>query len=176
MNSEPDATREDEPTARPPSVTPEGEPLTPLIADVRIRPAKTQTDARGTLAEVYDPRWEFTEDPMVYAYLVTIRPGVTKGWILHRRHEDRLFFARGSVRVVLYDEREGSATRGMVNELFFDEHNRALLRIPTGVWHAVTNLGTEDSMMINHPSRPYDHGDPDKWDLPLDTPNIPYEL
>ena len=156
-----------EPTERAPSVTPEGDRLDPLIHDVKVRPAKIQTDARGTLTELYDPRWEFTGDPLVYTYLVTIRPGVTKGWIQHHRHEDRLFMAQGSIRVVLYDEREGSPTAGMLNELFFDEHNRALLRIPIDVWHAVTNIGSVDAMMINHPSQPYDHGDPDKWDLPL---------
>ncbi len=163
-------------TERKPSVTPEGDRLAPLIADVLVRPAKTQTDARGTLTEVFDPRWGFTDIPMVYAYMVTIRPGVTKGWIMHRRHDDRLFFAFGSVRVVLYDDREDSPTRGMVNELFFDEHNRGLLHIPRGVWHAVTNVGTADSVMVNHPTEPYDYGDPDKWDLPADTPEIPYEL
>jgi dTDP-4-dehydrorhamnose 3,5-epimerase len=165
-----------EPVERAPSVTPEGVRLDPLIHDVRIRSGKTQTDARGTLTELYDPRWGFTDDPLVYTYLVTIRPGVTKGWIQHRRHEDRLFMAQGSIRVVLYDEREGSPTAGRLNELFFDEHSRALLRIPIGVWHAISNIGTVDAMMINHPSEPYDHGDPDKWDLPLDSPRIPYEF
>jgi len=157
-------------------VTPEGDRLAPVIADVLIRNVKTQTDARGTLTEVFDPRWGFTDDPMVYAYMVTIRPGVTKGWVLHRRHADRLFFAFGSVRVALYDDRDDSPTRGMVNELFFDAYNRALLHIPPGVWHAVTNVGQADSMMINHPTEPYDHSDPDKFDLPEDTPEIPYEI
>jgi dTDP-4-dehydrorhamnose 3,5-epimerase len=163
-------------TERQPSVTPEGERLESLIHEVSVRPAKTQTDARGTLTEIYDPGWGFTHEPMVYAYMVTIRPGVTKGWIVHRRHLDRLFFAFGSIRVVLYDDRGGSPTRGMLNELFFDEYNRGLLRIPTGVWHAVSNVGLTESIMINHPTEPYDHHDPDKWDLPLDTPEIPYEF
>ncbi len=161
---------------RQPTVTPQGEPLAPLIDGVLVRPAKTQTDARGTLTEVFDPRWGFTDTPMVYAYMVTIRPGVTKGWLVHQVHDDRLFFAFGTVRAVLYDDREGSPTRGMVNELYFDEHNRGLLHIPHGVWHAITNVGTTDSMMINHPTEQYDHGNPDKWDLPPDTPEIPFEL
>src|SRR5204862_5091927 len=131
----------DRATERRQTVTGEGHTVDPLIDGVAIRQAKTQTDARGTLTEVYDPRWGFTDEPMVYAYMVTVRPGVTKGWIVHQGHDDRLFFAFGSARVVLYDDRPESPTRGMLNELFFDEHNRALLRIPIGVWHAVTNIG-----------------------------------
>jgi dTDP-4-dehydrorhamnose 3,5-epimerase len=161
---------------RAPSVNPEGKPLASLIEDVKVRPAKTQTDARGTLAEVYDPRWGFSDEPMVYAYAVTIRPGVTKGWIVHQSHDDRLFFAVGSLRAVLYDDREGSPTRGKLNELFFDVHNRGLLQIPKGVWHAITNVGLTDALMFNLPTEPYHHDSPDKWDLPLDTPEIPYEF
>jgi len=82
----------------------------------------------------------------------------------------------GSLRWVLYDGREDSPTAGKMNELFFDDHNRSLLRIPSGVWHAVQNVGTTDSVMINHPTRPYDYDHPDKTRLPLDTDRIPYSF
>jgi dTDP-4-dehydrorhamnose 3,5-epimerase len=156
------------------SVTPDGQRIEPLIGGVKVRHAVTQTDARGTVCEVYDPRWNFTGDPLIYVYQITIRPGVTKGWQVHKKYEDRLFFSSGTAKVVLYDDREGSDTRGMINELFFDDHSRGLLRIPAGVWHAVGNVGLGDVLMVNCPSRPYDHGKPDKWDLPLDTDQIPY--
>jgi dTDP-4-dehydrorhamnose 3,5-epimerase len=155
--------------------TPEGA-RRELIDGVRIREARTIPDDRGTLCVAYDPRWGFSDEPIVYAYEVTIRPGAVKGWILHETYDDRLFLSAGSVKWVLYDDRTESPTRGRLTELYFDDHHRSLLRIPRGVWHAVQNVGTGDSRMINFPTEPYDYESPDKTRLPLDTDRIPYRF
>ena len=147
-----------------------------LIDGVRIRELRTIPDDRGSLCVLQDPAWGFTEEPLVYAYWVTIRPGRVKGWIKHETYDDRLSMMRGSLHWVLYDGREDSPTSGGLNELFFDEHTRSLLRIPRGVWHAVKNVGTTDAVMVNHPTRPYDYDNPDKTRLPLDTDRIPFSF
>ncbi len=147
-----------------------------LIDGVRIREARTIADDRGTVCVAYDPRWGFSEEPMVYCYEVTIRPSAVKGWIKHETYDDRLFLAAGTVRWVMFDERPDSPTRGQLSELFFDQHHRSLLRIPRGVWHAVQNVGEVDSRMVNFPTAPYDYESPDKTRLPLDTERIPYRF
>lgn len=159
-----------------PTVTPEGERLETLIDGVRVRPAKVQSDDRGTLTEIYSEAWSFTEEPLVYVYQTTIRAGKTKGWVIHFEQDDRLFFDDGAVKVVLYDAREGSPTAGMINELFFGSANRALVRIPAGVFHAIANIGESEVRFINQPTRPYRHERPDKARLPADTDAIPYRL
>ncbi len=153
--------------------TPEG-PRLELPDGVRIRESRTIPDDRGSVCVLYDPRWEFTEEPMVYAYEVMVRPTAIKGWIVHRTYDDRLFLASGTVRWVLYDDRPESPTNGLVSELFFDGHHRSLLRIPSGVWHAVQNVGLGDARMVNFPTAPYDYENPDKERLPLDSDSIPY--
>ncbi|MFL5907306.1 MAG: cupin domain-containing protein [Solirubrobacterales bacterium] len=158
------------------TVTPEGERVDPLIDGVRIRPAKTQPDERGTVCEVYNPAWGLSDEPLVYVYQVTIRPQQVKGFVLHRTYSDRLFFSFGTIKVVLYDDREGSPTRGMLNELHFGDHNRTHLVIPPGVWHAMKNVGTTDAIFVNCPTKPYNHEDPDKWTLPKDSDQIPYRF
>jgi dTDP-4-dehydrorhamnose 3,5-epimerase len=50
----------------------------------------------------------------------------------------------------------------------------ALLRIPAGVYHFVRNIGDDEIVFVNLPSRPYDHEDPDKFRLPFDNSLIPY--
>jgi dTDP-4-dehydrorhamnose 3,5-epimerase len=162
------------PTKRPQSVTPEGQAVAPVIDGVWVRPAITHPDKRGTVCEIFNQDWD--DKPLVYVYEITIRPGVVKGWVKHDLQDDRLFMASGSLRVVLYDGREESPTHGLVTEQCFDEHSRALLRIPAGVWHAVENVGVSDAQMINCPTRAYDHEAPDKWDLPLDTELIPFSF
>ena len=159
-----------------PSVSAEGEPLQEPIAGVQIRRPPTHADERGSICEVYDLRWEFTDDPLVYVYHVTIRPGEIKGWVLHREQNDRLFAYAGTLRIVLYDARTDSESFGRLNVLHIGGHDRALVSIPAGVWHAVQNVGHDEAAFINLPSEPYRHDDPDKYRLPLDNDVIPYRL
>lgn len=158
------------------SVTSAGEPVQPLIHGVRLRHSTTHADERGNLCEIYDDRWEFTIDAVTYAYLLTLRPGAIRGWSLHTKQDDRLFFTSGTIKVALYDAREESPSVGDVNVLFLGTHDRALLRIPPGVFHAVRNVGTDDAVLMNLPSRPYEHSDPDKYRLPSDSEEIPYRI
>jgi len=162
------------PTKRAQSVTSDGDPVAPTIDGVRVRAAITHPDERGTVCEIFSQDWD--DKPLVYVYEITIRPGVIKGWVKHDNQDDRLFMAAGSVRVALYDDREGSPTHGLATQQCFDEHSRALVRIPAGVWHAIQNVGVSDARMINCPTRAYDHEVPDKWDLPLDTDLIPFRF
>jgi dTDP-4-dehydrorhamnose 3,5-epimerase len=158
------------------SVTPEGERLDPLPAGVSFRGVPTHLDERGTVVEVFDPRWDWHPDPVVFVYSFTIRPGFAKGWGLHEAHDDRYFILFGELEVVLYDERSGSPTNGLVARVVLSEYRRGLLSIPAGVWHAERNLGQTDAVVINFPTMPYDHSSPDKYRLPLDTDRIPYRF
>ena len=63
-------------------VTPEGKPIKQPFEGVRIRETRTHTDARGTVFELYDTRWNYHPDPLVFSYCFTIRLGMVKGWNL----------------------------------------------------------------------------------------------
>ncbi|MDH4102089.1 MAG: dTDP-4-dehydrorhamnose 3,5-epimerase family protein [Thermoleophilia bacterium] len=158
------------------SVTVEGELIQEPIAGVHLRRAPTHADERGTLSEIFDVRWGFTEDPLVYVYHVTIRPEQVRGWVVHRTQNDRLFAYAGVLKIVLYDGRTESDTFGRVNVLHLGEHDRALLSIPAGVYHGVRNVGDREAAFVNLPSVPYQHDDPDKYRLPIDNDIIPYRL
>ena len=51
-----------------------------------------------------------------------------------------------------------------------------MLVIPRGVWHAERNIGAADVAVVNFPTIPYDHTNPDKYRLPLDTDELPVDL
>jgi dTDP-4-dehydrorhamnose 3,5-epimerase len=157
-----------------PTVDVDGAPLARLPGGVLLRDIVTQTDERGTLFELYDPAWGFHPLPLVYAYIATMRPHVTKGWALHELHDDRYALLYGELEVVLYDERKGSPTYGLVATVVLSEHRRRLMCIPAGIWHADRNLGDREAVIANFPTRPYDKETPDKLRLPLDTPRIPH--
>jgi dTDP-4-dehydrorhamnose 3,5-epimerase len=158
------------------TVTSEGESVAPLIHGVVIRQQATQTDGRGTLCEILDLRWGVADEPIVSVYQFTIRPGKAKGWHLHRLHDDRIFVSRGEIKVVLYDDRDDSPTKGLVNEIHRSELHRDLMVIPSGVFHAHQNVGETDALLVSMPTRAYDHADPDVYRLPLDTDLIPYRF
>ena len=158
------------------TVTAAGDPIAPLPAGVRFHDVPTQVDQRGSVVELFDPRWTWHGDPLVFSYCFTLRPGFIKGWGLHQRHEDRYFILFGELEVVLYDEREDSPTRGLLARVVLSEYRRRLMSIPAGVWHADRNLGGKDVVVINFPTIPYDHADPDKFRLPLDTDRIPFKF
>jgi dTDP-4-dehydrorhamnose 3,5-epimerase len=164
------------PVKSPQTVTRDGRRIAPMIAGVRVHTQVTQQDERGTLTEVYSPFWAFDEIPLVFLYTVTVRPGKVKGWAVHREQVDRYFFYQGTLRLVLYDDRPDSPTHRMVNELYFSEANRSLVLVPPHVYHAVHNVGTTDGLMINLPSQPYRHEDPDKHTLALDSDLIPFRF
>ena len=158
------------------TVAADGSSLEALIDGVEVRRAQTHADERGTLTEVFDLRWEFTDDPLVYVYLVTLRSEQIRGWVVHGVQNDRLFVYAGVLKIALYDARTDSPTHGLVNVFHLGGHDRALLSIPAGVYHGVHNVGSEEGAFVNLPSQPYQHDDPDKFRLPLDNDVIPYRL
>ena len=131
-------------------------------------------DERGALCELLDERWGWSKEPLVYSYLWTVRPGITKGWGFHMEHEDRYAILFGEVEVLLYDERPDSSTRGQVCSVVLSEFRRRLSNIPAEVWHATRNLGGKDAGLVNFPTKPYEHENPDKYRLPLNNDRIPY--
>jgi dTDP-4-dehydrorhamnose 3,5-epimerase len=166
-----DAAKRDEQT-----VTAEGKPARRLTHGVTFREVPTHADLRGSVIELYDPRWEWHPDPLVFSYCFTIRPNIVKGWSLHKEHEDRYILLQGEMMLVLYDVRPGSPTHGEICEIVLSEHNRRLVNIPKNVWHADYNFGARDVLALNFPTTPYEHQSPDKYRLPIDTPLIPYSF
>ncbi len=132
-------------------------------------------DARGTLSPVLDTGTPFWDEPVVYAYGITILPGRIKGWGMHRLQSDRYYVARGSLRVVLFDGRENSPSAGNVAQINFTVRTPGLLKIPPGVWHADENWGEDEALIVNFPTRAYDTSAPDKYRIDPHSGVIPFD-
>jgi dTDP-4-dehydrorhamnose 3,5-epimerase len=158
------------------TVSPEGNTIESPMDGVVWRDVPTHADERGTVFELYDPRWGFHPEPMIFSYCFTIRPGFVKGWNVHKIHDDRYCVLQGEMEVVLYDVRPGSATYGQIRKIVLSEHRRRVLCVPRMVWHADHNIGARDVVAVNFPTAPYDHASPDKYRLPIDTPLIPHSF
>lgn len=142
-----------------------------------IRDVSVHADDRGFLFEVFDEVWEdWHPEPLTRVYVSTIRPGIGKGWNLHKEHEDRYTVLFGEMTIAMYDGRPDSPTFGMCFTVLLSERRRRSLTMPIGVWHADYNLGEKEVVFINCPTGRYGHQAPDKYRLPLYTDAIPYQL
>jgi dTDP-4-dehydrorhamnose 3,5-epimerase len=153
-----------------------GRRLATGIDGVRLRMlGPLQADHRGSLLEVIDARDPFWDEPIVYAYRFIVRPGRIKGWGMHMVQSDRYLTLAGRLRVVLFDGRVKSPTHGHYAEFQFTDETPGLLLIPPGVWHADQNTGDRDAVLINLPTRPYDHANPDKYRIDPGSGEIPFD-
>jgi dTDP-4-dehydrorhamnose 3,5-epimerase len=144
-----------------------------LIDGVRVKPLKPICDERGRLMEMLRRDDEiFLEFGQVY--MTTMYPGVTKAWHYHKLQTDHFVCVRGMIKLALYDEREGSPTRGTVNEFFLGDHDHRLVQIPTHVWHGFKNVGECECIVVNVVTRPYDPKQPDEYRLDAHQNHIPY--
>jgi dTDP-4-dehydrorhamnose 3,5-epimerase len=159
-----------------PSVDAEGRRREVGIAGVRLDMlGPLQADHRGSLLEVVDVRDPFWQEPIVYAYRISIRPGRIKGWGMHKIQSDRYLTLAGRLRVVLYDGRVDSPSYGGYAEFQFTDETPGVLLIPPGVWHADQNTGDEDAVLVNFPTRAYDPDRPDKYRIDIDGGQIPFD-
>jgi dTDP-4-dehydrorhamnose 3,5-epimerase len=165
-----------EPTQDVASVTATGDRLEPLIDGVVLRRLQPHEDKRGELVELYRLDWGVHPDPLVCSYMVTLRPHAIRGWAMHKLQDDRIVIVGGFFRWALYDNRPESPTYQRLNVLTLSERNRALFTIPKGVIHACQNIGTGEAVFVNHPTRAYNHANPDKYRIAHDSGLIPFRF
>ena len=145
-----------------------------LIHGVVVKPLRVVADERGRLMEILR-----RDDPFFrtfgQAYLTTAYPGVVKAWHCHAKQTDHFCVVRGMAKVVLWDGRRGSPTKGRINEFFIGELNPRLVVIPKMVMHGYKAIGEGETYLINFPTELYNYRKPDEIRLPAHTKKIPYD-
>jgi len=145
-----------------------------MIEGVRVRKLHPVVDERGWLMELLRSDWEEFER-FGQLYVTTCHPGVVKAWHYHKRQTDHFICLRGMAKVVLYDPREGSGTKGMVNEFFMGERNFLLLKIPPEVYHGFKAIGESEAWILNVPTEKYEYSEPDEYRIPHDSKDVLYD-
>jgi dTDP-4-dehydrorhamnose 3,5-epimerase len=135
-----------------------------MIHDVKTKKLKVIPDDRGRLMEMLRADDECFE-VFGQVYLSTTYPGVVKAWHYHKLQKDNFVCVKGMVKLVLADTREGSPTRGEINEFVVGECNPLLVQVPIGVYHGWKCIGTQEAFVINTTTMTYDYRDPDEYRL-----------
>ena len=82
-------------------------------------------------------------------------------WSAPRSTRKRTAAASGDAEVayaslVVYDDREGSSTRGELDEIFLGPDSYALAIVPPGVWNGFKGMSAPHSIVANACTRPHD--------------------
>ena len=144
------------------------------ISGVKVRKLRLIPDDRGWLMELLRSDWEEFER-FGQAYVTTCYPGIIKAWHYHKLQTDHFACLQGVAKLVLYDPRDDSPTKGMVNEFYLGTLNPILVKIPPLLYHGFMAVGGEMAMITNFPTELYNYEKPDEYRTPYDDPTIPYK-
>jgi dTDP-4-dehydrorhamnose 3,5-epimerase len=145
----------------------------PLIEGVEVKKLVTQPDERGFFREIIRKTDEFFgESSFAQLSHSLMHPGSGKGWHYHPDQID-WWYVVGSLKVVLYDLREGSPTHRQLNEMLMgDIYGSSVLKIPSMVAHGCRALDTTHLIYVT--SSAYDPAQEGR--IPHDDPEIGYDF
>ena len=143
-----------------------------IIDDVIVKPLRKIPDERGIIYHM------LRNDDSIFErfgeiYFSVIYPGVIKGWHLHEKMTLNYAVIQGMIKLVLYDDRVNSSTRGNLMELFIGEENYCLVKIPPKIWNGAKGIGTKPAMIANCATLPHDPNEIIRLDPFSD--KIPYD-
>lgn len=143
-----------------------------MIEGVLVVPLRRIPDERGTILHMLkatDPHFQqFGE-----IYFATAYKGVVKGWHRHRDMTLNYACVFGRIKLVIFDDRDGSPTRGALSEIFLGPDNHSLVVIPPGVWNGYKGMSEPFAIVANCCTHPHDPSrstrlDPSSTTIPYD--------
>jgi len=142
-----------------------------IIEGVQVIPLRRIPDQRGTvyhMLKATDPHFlQFGE-----IYFSTVYPSVVKAWKIHRRVTVNYACIFGRIKLVLFDGRDSSPTKGVLIEVFLGFENHSLVVIPPGIWNGFQGMSEHVAIVANCATEPHD---PSEFDRLNPTQNhIPY--
>jgi dTDP-4-dehydrorhamnose 3,5-epimerase len=126
-----------------------------MIEGVVLTPLRQIFDERGKVMHMLrEDSPSFTRFGEIY--FSCVNPGAIKAWHLHRSMTLNYAVIQGEIKCVLFDDREGSSTRGQVQELFLSPENYCLLTVPPLIWNGFKGIGDRAAIVANCATLPHD--------------------
>ncbi|MBN2028071.1 MAG: dTDP-4-dehydrorhamnose 3,5-epimerase family protein [Actinobacteria bacterium] len=109
-----------------------------MIDGVSVRELDSSLDATGQSVALWNG--EGLPGSLFRSSFRTVFPGIVEAWFSRERARERITCLEGTIKLVLCDRRDGSATSGEVMEIFLGEYRFREVIVPPGVlrgWKAV---------------------------------------
>ena len=125
------------------------------IQDVKIYQKKVITDDRGKILHMMrNDDSHFSKFGEIYFSYVF--PKKIKAWHIHKKMTLNYVSVYGKIKLVLYDDREMSSTKGMIQEIFLSNENHLLVTIPPFIWNGFTSADNNEAILANCSDIPHD--------------------
>lgn len=141
-----------------------------MIDGVVIKKINKHTDERGFFAEIVKFGEKTFHEVFQTSYSET-KPGVIKAWHIHDYWEIWCVI-KGRAKVVLYDMRPDSLTKGKTQIIYTGEDNMMVIAIPGEVAHGYKPLGKKTMGIIYHASEAYNPKNVTIRTIPYNDPTI----
>ena len=106
-------------------------------------------------------------------YFSTINPNKIKAWHFHKLMTLNYAVVHGSIKLVLYDDRDESKTKGTIQEIILSNENHFLVSIPPKIWNGFCSSNNKHAILANCSDIPHDKEEIIR--LPYDDPKFPYK-
>ncbi|HVX91631.1 MAG TPA: dTDP-4-dehydrorhamnose 3,5-epimerase family protein [Xanthobacteraceae bacterium] len=144
------------------------------IAGVEVVPLRIIADERGAVMHMLRADApHFTRFGEIY--FSTVRCGAVKGWKRHRRMTLNLAVPVGRVRLVVFDDRDESPTRGKTLDLVLGPDDYQLVVVSPGLWTAFQGMAEGASLVANCASLPHDPAEAETRSLDDPPVNVSWE-
>ena len=126
-----------------------------MIDGIKITPLKQIEDERGKVMHMLrNDSKSFSKFGEIY--FSTVHPNKVKGWHLHGKMTLNYAVVLGEIKLVLYDARPDSKTKGEVQEFFLSQKNYKLVSVPPLIWNGFMGIGNNTAIVANCADLPYD--------------------
>lgn len=143
-----------------------------MIEGVKIIPLEQFSDERGKVMHMLKITDDYFEK-FGEIYFSMAFPNRIKGWHIHKRMILNYVCVTGKIKLVLYDNRKKSETKGEIQEIFLGEDNYKLVHIPSNIINGWKNYSSIPAIVANCATEPYD-SEEIEYIRPFNN-DIPYE-
>jgi dTDP-4-dehydrorhamnose 3,5-epimerase len=143
------------------------------ITDLNITPLKQIYDDRGAVFH-YLRSDSKNFKAFGESYFSIVNPLIIKGWKYHTKIYQNFCVPHGAIKFVVFDNRENSITKGVIQEIILDNHlNYSLLSMPPELWYSFKCISKEASIISNIIDVP--HTSDESKTMSIINNEIPYE-
>ena len=142
-----------------------------MIDGIKIIKKKQIIDERGKIMHMMrNDDLNFTKFGEIY--FSYSHPNTIKAWHLHKRMTVNYVCVVGKIKLVLFDDRAESPTKGKLQEIFLTTENYSLVSVPPGIWNGFKSVENKFSIIANCSDIPHESEEMER--KPFDDPYFNY--
>ena len=119
-----------------------------MIEGVKITKLKILQDDRGKVMHMLRTDSEVFKN-FGEIYFSTIYYEKIKAWHLHKESTLNYTCVKGKVKLVLFDDRQESSSKGSTQEIILSPKDYNLVTVPNNIWNGFKGLDKDESIIAN---------------------------